>query len=448
MMTQGLPHRLLAAAVAALLVAAPLSAAEGCYQPVPLRPKDAELIRVSGELEDQFVRRGDVLTSGPALDLVRRVGARVAPAHPVDDYQRFRFGVIDSPVPNAFALPDGQVYVHSGLLAILENEAQLAGVLAHECMHVEGHHGILGARDARRKVGGMVALSIALGQWASLVNIALVHAIIGYTRDLEQEADLRAIDRVVEAGYDPREMPGVFALLDLDPEGESVRPKTATWSDHPLSEQRSQYTTQVLDGMAARLESLEKEGKLETGDAGFADAVLPLARRAARQYLAADRPRTALVLAQRLVEKHPDDPADQVLLGDAFRQLDARPAVPPDTEMTKRAKRAKQKERATKTASERAMQRLGAETGKAPLEQNRAHARAAYEEALRLQSVHPGALEGLARLSEAEGLLVEAGHYWSSWLESAPPGDPLTPTAVQHLKDITRELNAKQQVKP
>jgi len=441
-------RRFVAVVVAAMVVAAPSRAAEGSYESIPLRDKDAELIRVSGEMEEQFLRRGDVLTSGPALEMVRRVGARIAPAQPVDEYQRFRFGVIDSPVPNAFALPDGQIYVHSGLLAILENEAQLASVLGHECMHVEGHHGILGARQARKKVGGMVALSIALGQWASLVNIALVHAIIGYTRDLEQEADLRAIDRVVEAGYDPREMPGVFALLDLDPEGESVRPKTATWSDHPLSEQRSAYTTAVLEGMTERIEALESEGKLEIGDAGFTEAVLPLMRRAARQYLAADRPRTALVLAQRIVDKNPEDPADQVLLGDAFRQLDTRPAVPPETETTKRAKRAKHEARSTRTPSERAMERLATERDKGPLEQNRAHARAAYVEALRLKPAHPPALEGLARLSEAEGLLVEAGRYWSSWLESAAPSDPLAPLAVQHLKYITQRLHEQQQATP
>ena len=126
---------------------------QGIYEPVPLKKRDAEIISMSGEVEELFQRRGFVLPDGPETRLVQRIGAAVAPKSPADTYQRFRFGVVDSPVPNAFALPDGQIYVHSGLLAILENEAQLAGVLAHECMHVEGHHSIVHSRQARQKAG-------------------------------------------------------------------------------------------------------------------------------------------------------------------------------------------------------------------------------------------------------------------------------------------------------
>src|SRR6185295_5599428 len=121
----------------------------------------------------------------PETQLVERVGRAVAPANPTDAYENFRFGILNDPVPNAFALPDGQVWVHAGLLAVLENEAQLAAVLAHECTHVEGHHSILNARQARAKQGGMVVLSVLLGDLGNLINIAFEHAIIGYGRDLE-----------------------------------------------------------------------------------------------------------------------------------------------------------------------------------------------------------------------------------------------------------------------
>ena len=129
----------------ALLLAAatPGRGGGGHYGPLELRPKDALLIEKSAEIEDFFVRRAYVLPDGPETRLVRRVGDATRPAVPVDRYQRFRYGVVRNGLPNAFALPDGQIYVHTGLLAKLENEAQLAQIFIYistYCLKLKDTH--------------------------------------------------------------------------------------------------------------------------------------------------------------------------------------------------------------------------------------------------------------------------------------------------------------------
>src|SRR5262245_49018798 len=100
----------------------------GEYGPVPVRDSEKPLMKTVAEYEELFVRRGYRVSETAASALVARLGAALAPA-PADAYVRYRFYVLRDTSVNAFALPDGQVYVHAGLLAALDNEAQLAAVL-------------------------------------------------------------------------------------------------------------------------------------------------------------------------------------------------------------------------------------------------------------------------------------------------------------------------------
>jgi predicted Zn-dependent protease len=193
----------LAFASLACLLAVTLSAADtesaerGEYGRVDLTVKDIHLIETSEEMYGQFERRG-LLHSDPELQTwLQEIGARLAP-EPTDFYQKYRFNLIHDPSPNAFALPDGQIYVHTGLVSRLQNEAQLASLLAHEINHVAGHHGVLAYRSQRKKAAAGIFFSIAgaavggLGEVAGLmVNVGLVSSVYGYSRELEQEADVK-----------------------------------------------------------------------------------------------------------------------------------------------------------------------------------------------------------------------------------------------------------------
>jgi predicted Zn-dependent protease len=430
-----------AAPTLALLLLAPLAArgGQGVYETLPLKPKDALLVEKSAELEELFQRRGFVVPDGPAVDLVRRVGAAVAPERPVDDYQRFRFAVVRNPVPNAFALPDGQVYVHAGLLALLENEAQLAAVLAHECMHVEGHHSIVNARQARKKQGGMVVLSVLLGDIGGLVNVALQAAIFGYSRDLEQEADVGALQRVLDAGYDPRATPRIYDLLEEDPEGERLQ-VSPMWADHPLGRQRAAYTAEIVAGMEEQIADREREdGPLRVGADDFTAQTAGVARESIEQLIRADRPRTALRLAARLLERQPADPATLALVGDAWRELDARsPDLPPDA-LTRKQVRARIEQRAELTRQEREELRRRDPAALPVLAENWERAVEAYLDALRLEPDHPAALRGLGLVLQEKGDLLAAGRRLARYLQVAP--DALDrPQVLKALADITAGL--------
>ncbi|MGN6717068.1 MAG: M48 family metalloprotease, partial [Candidatus Binatia bacterium] len=138
------------------------------------------------------------------------------------------FTVLDSPVINALALPGGYIYVTRGMLAQLNNEDQLATVIAHEIGHVAARHA---ARQAwQQQIGqglllGGAVLSQGLGLPAqNILNFGGMAAqlfLLRYSREDELEADKLGVEYAMAAGYDSREVIGLFQTLDRMQEKES-----------------------------------------------------------------------------------------------------------------------------------------------------------------------------------------------------------------------------------
>jgi predicted Zn-dependent protease len=149
------------------------------------------------------------------------------------------FTVLDSPVINAMALPGGYIYVTRGMLAQLNNEDQLATVIAHEIGHVAARHA---ARQAwQQQIGqglllGGAVLSQGLGLPAqNILNFGGMAAqlfLLRYSREDELEADKLGVEYAMAAGYDSREVIGLFQALDRmqEKEGQSMPSFLAT---HP-----------------------------------------------------------------------------------------------------------------------------------------------------------------------------------------------------------------------
>ncbi|PZO82103.1 MAG: peptidase M48 family protein [Micavibrio aeruginosavorus] len=152
---------------------------------------------------------------GPIADYVSRIGQNLAKNTERADVT-YTFTVLDSPVVNAFALPGGYVYVSRGLIALANNEAELAGVIAHEIGHVTGRHSA--ARTSQGAVIGLGAaiLSAATGSQAlgQVANVGSDLYIKSYSRGQEMEADDLGIRYLSRAGYDPRAMATFLASLD------------------------------------------------------------------------------------------------------------------------------------------------------------------------------------------------------------------------------------------
>lgn len=150
------------------------------------------------------------------VEYVNRVGQNIV-LHS-DARVPFTIKVIDSDEVNAFALPGGFFYVNKGLLLAADNEAELAGVMAHEIAHVAARHAVENQAKAELANYGLIASSILLGGILGAVinNAAQFGALLGFmkfSRAAEEEADRLGIQYMYAAGYDPNAMATMFEKL-------------------------------------------------------------------------------------------------------------------------------------------------------------------------------------------------------------------------------------------
>lgn len=145
---------------------------------------------------------------------VQQVGERVA-RHSHRSGLQYRFTVIDSPELNAFALPGGYVYIHRGLLAYLNSEAELAAVLGHEVGHVTARHSVRQQSQASAWsiVSQVIAIGTGVGAAGDLTSVLGNAVVRGYGRDMELEADGLGAQYLARAGYDPQAMIEVVRIL-------------------------------------------------------------------------------------------------------------------------------------------------------------------------------------------------------------------------------------------
>jgi len=159
-----------------------------------------------------------------------------------------RVSIIRNRAYNAFIFPNGRIYIHTGMLAVMENEAQLATILGHESTHALNRHSLRQIHDAREKtalsavVGVMTGnVLLPLGQLGALASIS------GYSRDLEAEADREGFSLLVRAGYDPHEAVKIFAILQKEATAEG-REESFFFASHPKLQDR-------IDNYASLLKS-------------------------------------------------------------------------------------------------------------------------------------------------------------------------------------------------
>ena len=177
-------------------------------------------------------------------DYVTSVGGRVVESRQRDKIT-YRFFVVENPLVNAFALPGGYVYVTTGLLALLEDEAELAAVLGHEVAHVEERHGVEKMRKAVLAEKGADYSGEAMGGGAMsqevarlVANVFANLALSGYGRKQEIQADELGLTMANAAGYDPAGAVRTFERL-LEQEGGASGKKLANFlSSHPPTAKR------------------------------------------------------------------------------------------------------------------------------------------------------------------------------------------------------------------
>jgi predicted Zn-dependent protease len=158
----------------------------------------------------------------------------------------WRFGVVDDPTPNAFALPGGFIYFTRGMLGLMNSEAELVAVLGHEIGHVTARHQVAmisRAQLAQLGLGLGGVLFPELEHLGGVAGLGLDLLFLRYSRDAEREADDLGFRYTLEHGYDVREMATVFASL-ARLGGDQRSPVPAWLQTHPLPAERIQAVEQ------------------------------------------------------------------------------------------------------------------------------------------------------------------------------------------------------------
>lgn len=174
-----------------------------------------QIIQAYGLYEDQALQ-----------DYVQMVGTKLAKNSHLPDWD-FKFTVLDDESINAFTTGGGYVYIHRGIMAYMNSEAELASVLGHEIGHVTARH------PARAQTRGVLASVLATGAAimtgssavAELANIGATAWVQGYGRDAEMEADELGLEYATKTGYRPEAMADMFKVLKSQESFEFQRAK-------------------------------------------------------------------------------------------------------------------------------------------------------------------------------------------------------------------------------
>lgn len=235
---------------------------------VVLSSKSSE-IESSRRAHDEIVKAYGVYEDQAIQDYVNAVGQRIARNSDMPDLQ-WHFTVLDEGSVNAFTTGGGYVYVHRGLLAYLNSEAELAAVLGHECTHITARH--VARAQTRSTLASLGALGAAIltgsGAVADIANIGASAFIQGYGREAEMEADRIGMKYLVKAGYDPGAMGRVFQtfraqetfeLASARAEGREPKVYHGVFSSHPAPDDRTVQAAKV----AAQLPDAPAGGYVE-----------------------------------------------------------------------------------------------------------------------------------------------------------------------------------------
>ena len=253
-------------------------------------------VAMGREYSQQVEHSAKLINDPVVTEYVNRIGQNLV--RNSDAKVPFTIKVIDTDEINAFALPGGFFYVNSGLILAADNEAELAGVMAHEIAHVAACHV---AREQTR--GNLVSLaSIPLifvpGGWAvyegtqAALSIGVPLTFMKFSRNFESEADFLGMEYMYKTGYDPQAFISFFEKIEAQ---EKKKPGTLAraFSSHPMTPDRVAHAqaemrnvlpprpeyildTSEFENVKARLASLENKHKVQNGQS---DSDRPTLRR-------------------------------------------------------------------------------------------------------------------------------------------------------------------------
>jgi len=299
----------------------------GCITPhaVPLNEElrsaeDEQLLWRRVQKEQEVINKSGFLYHDPALENYLNRIAKNLQAHSVAPDFDIQIKVLKDPNLNAFAYPNGVIYIHTGILARMDNEAQLASLLAHEMTHCTHRHSLRIIRSIKDRPAYVAAVQDTLAKISAVQEVARllgaagsIAAVSGYNRELENEADQVGLDLMAKANYDSTEALKLFEHLRLDIETEEIE-EPFFFGTHPNIQQRIENVSAWLTANATDKDTLIKN--TDEFQAGLQQVMLVNAR--------LDLRLGRFDLAQKAVAKYldrrPHDARANYLLGEILRQ--------------------------------------------------------------------------------------------------------------------------------
>jgi predicted Zn-dependent protease len=270
--------------------------------------------------EQDRLNRSNLIYDDPALTAyLNEVVQNLIPKNVKDKGLSIEVKIIKNPLLNAFAYPNGVIYVHTGILAKMDNEAQLSTLLGHEMTHVTHRHAVQQFRTVKNTTAVLATIqmaSVPFGVYGSLANVlgtvGAMASVTGYSRELETEADRVGLGLMADAGYDPQETPKLFVYLKSDLEKNDVK-EPFFFGSHPRLQERIINFENYL--------ASDYSGKTGVkGGEKFNRLIAPLLLDNAMMDLDMGRYSSAQEGVEKFLKLKPSDARGHYCLGEIYRQ--------------------------------------------------------------------------------------------------------------------------------
>jgi beta-barrel assembly-enhancing protease len=420
-------------------------AAQEAGEPFRFGEVDLELLDQVKQIDKKIEDQGLVYKDAELNSFLDRVGRSLLKGEVQLEKVDWRFRILRDPSVNAFALPNGSIYVHTGLLSRMEKESQLAAVLAHEIIHIRNRHSYRSYRSYRKKMVTLNILSAASGLVLPLNGLGLAGqflltvSIIGYSRELEKEADLDGARIMLESPYDAQSIVEAIECLqeqyEVDLDGEPF------YGDHPKLKNRISYLREFLtkpDGGAGQ----STEGGPDHGSSKekYQLQIAEMTRHNIQMDIDGGLYRTAVTLGKRLLEVQ-QNAANLTSLADAYSALGPRSFEPTDEEKTKKGKGEARKRRNKLTLLEQERALAATPAGLEMQKANYEESEKLYRRALESEPGFALAWRGLGELCEKRDRSQNAVDAYGKYIE-------LHPSAMDRLLIMRRIKNLEAKLTP
>ncbi len=197
---------------------------------------------VAQKIEKEF----EIITDVDINERVERILDKIVAVSDRRDLVYF-IKILDKDIMNAISLPGGYIYLFKGLIDKVDNDGQLAGVIAHEVGHITAKHGIKRLQNAYGALLLQVAATQAKGNVGGGVNLAITSLFMEYSQEAEFESDRLSVKYLKKAGYDPQEMVQFLEKLRDEKEKAKLR-RFSYWKTHPNISKRIAVVNQEITG--------------------------------------------------------------------------------------------------------------------------------------------------------------------------------------------------------